>query len=150
MDFDAALDKALNRLHDEGRYRTFIDIERQKGHFPHAVWTRPDGTQQQITVWCGNDYLGMGQHPAVLAAMHEALRVFGVDEEDIAEVAGDIRRRDAERLQLQMAGTPVSGVNLMHGQRWQPAPLTQPQREGRALNEEAADAIEERPSAGLP
>ena len=52
MDFDAALDKALNRLHDEGRYRTFIDIERQKGHFPHAVWTRPDGTQKPITVWC--------------------------------------------------------------------------------------------------
>ena len=87
---------------------------------------------------------------SALAFGAEALRVFGVDEEDIAEVAGDIRRRDAERLQLQMAGTPVSGVNLMHGQRWQPAPLTQPQREGRALNEEAADAIEERPSAGLP
>ena len=43
MNFDAALDVALNRLHDEGRYRTFIDIERRKGQFPHAVWTRPDG-----------------------------------------------------------------------------------------------------------
>ncbi len=77
MDFDAALDKALNRLHEEGRYRTFIDIERKKGHFPHAVWTRPDGRETPITVWCGNDYLGMGQHPAVLAAMHEALEATG-------------------------------------------------------------------------
>ena len=55
MDFSAKLDEALNRLHDEGRYRTFIDIERKKGQFPHAVWTRPDGTEQPITVWCGND-----------------------------------------------------------------------------------------------
>ena len=84
---------------------------------------------------------------SALAFGAEALRVFGVDEVDIAEVAEDIRRRDAERLQLQMAGTPVSGINLMHGNRWQPTPLTQPQREGRALNEEAADAIEQ---AGEP
>jgi glutathione-regulated potassium-efflux system protein KefB len=84
---------------------------------------------------------------SALAFGAEALRVFGVEEVDIAEVAEDIRRRDAERLQLQMAGTPVSGVNLMHGNRWTPTPLTQPQREGRALNEEAADAIEQ---AGEP
>ncbi len=84
---------------------------------------------------------------SALAFGAEALRVFGVEEVDIAEVAEDIRRRDAERLQLQMAGTPVSGINLMHGNRWQPTPLTQPQREGRALNEEAADAIEQ---AGEP
>jgi len=73
----------------------------------------------------------------------EALRVFGVDESDIAEVTQDLRGRDAERLQLQMAGDIASGVNLMHGNRWTPTPLTQPQREGKALNEEAADAIEQ-------
>ena len=55
MDFNAALDQALTRLHDEGRYRTFIDIERKKGHFPKAMWNKPDGTSQEITVWCGND-----------------------------------------------------------------------------------------------
>ena len=73
MDFSGKLDLALERLHQEGRYRTFIDIERRCGHFPHAVWRKPDGSEQQVTVWCGNDYLGMGQHPAVLSAMHEAL-----------------------------------------------------------------------------
>ncbi len=63
MDYTAGLDRALKALHDEGRYRTFIDIERQRGQFPHAVWRREDGTERPVTVWCGNDYLGMGQHP---------------------------------------------------------------------------------------
>ena len=57
MDYSAKLDDAIQRLHDEGRYRTFIDIERKKGHFPHATWRKPDGTEKDITVWCGNDYL---------------------------------------------------------------------------------------------
>ena len=48
MSYDTALDAALQRLHDEGRYRTFIDIERRKGQFPHAVWTRPDESFQDI------------------------------------------------------------------------------------------------------
>ncbi|MEF3047424.1 5-aminolevulinate synthase [Pseudotabrizicola sp. L79] len=88
MNFDAALDTALQRLHDEGRYRTFIDIERQKGHFPHATWTRPDGSQKPITVWCGNDYLGMGQHPAVLGAMHEALEATGAGSGGTRNISG--------------------------------------------------------------
>lgn len=88
MNFDAALDTALQRLHDEGRYRTFIDIERRKGHFPHALWRRPDGSQKEITVWCGNDYLGMGQHPAVLAAMHEALDATGAGSGGTRNISG--------------------------------------------------------------
>ena len=88
MDYDAALDDALGRLHDEGRYRTFIDIERRKGRFPQAVWTRPDGTEQEITVWCGNDYLGMGQHPVVLAAMHEALDAAGAGSGGTRNISG--------------------------------------------------------------
>jgi 5-aminolevulinate synthase len=88
MDYQAALDSALNRLHDEGRYRTFIDIERRKGHFPQAIWTRPDGSEQEITVWCGNDYLGMGQHPAVLAAMHEALDATGAGSGGTRNISG--------------------------------------------------------------
>ena len=88
MNFDAALDTALERLHAEGRYRTFIDIERRKGQFPHAVWRRPDGSEKEITVWCGNDYLGMGQHPAVLAAMHEALEATGAGSGGTRNISG--------------------------------------------------------------
>lgn len=88
MDYNAQLDAALNALHSEGRYRTFIDIERRKGQFPHAVWRKPDGTEAEITVWCGNDYLGMGQHPVVLAAMHEALDATGAGSGGTRNISG--------------------------------------------------------------
>ena len=88
MTYDEQLDAALNRLHQEGRYRTFIDIERKRGHFPHALWRKPDGSEQPITVWCGNDYLGMGQHPVVLAAMHEALDATGAGSGGTRNISG--------------------------------------------------------------
>ena len=103
MDYNAAIEASLQRLHDEGRYRTFIDIERRKGHFPHAVWTRPDGSQKEITVWCGNDYLGMGQHPAVLAAMHEALDSTGAGSGGTRNISGTTvwhKRLEAELADL--------------------------------------------------
>ena len=103
MDFNAKLDVALARLHEEGRYRTFIDIERKKGQFPHAVWTTPDGTQKDITVWCGNDYLGMGQHPVVLAAMHEALDATGAGSGGTRNISGTTvyhKRLEAELADL--------------------------------------------------
>ena len=99
MTYETQLDAALQRLHDEGRYRTFIDIERRKGHFPHAIWTRPDGSEKEITVWCGNDYLGMGQHPDVLAAMHEALDATGAGSGGTRNISGTTvyhRRLEAE------------------------------------------------------
>ena len=88
MNYETALTSALQRLHDEGRYRTFIDIERRKGAFPHAVWRRADGFERPVTVWCGNDYLGMGQHPAVLAAMHEALDATGAGSGGTRNISG--------------------------------------------------------------
>ncbi|KAE9625507.1 5-aminolevulinate synthase [Parasedimentitalea maritima] len=88
MDYTAKLDTAIDQLHAEGRYRTFIDIERRKGHFPHAVWTQPDGSQKDITVWCGNDYLGMGQHPVVLEAMHEAIDATGAGSGGTRNISG--------------------------------------------------------------
>jgi len=88
LTYTAALETALQRLHDEGRYRTFIDIERRKGQFPHATWRKPDGTEQDITVWCGNDYLGMGQHPVVLNAMHEALDATGAGSGGTRNISG--------------------------------------------------------------
>jgi len=103
MSYDAQLDAALGRLHEEGRYRTFIDIERRKGKFPHAVWTRPDGSEQDITVWCGNDYLGMGQHPVVLEAMKEAIDATGAGSGGTRNISGTTvyhKRLEAELADL--------------------------------------------------
>ncbi|HMM09740.1 MAG TPA: 5-aminolevulinate synthase [Paracoccus solventivorans] len=103
MNYDAAIDQALQRLHDEGRYRVFIDVERRKGHFPQAIWTRPDGSEQEITIWCGNDYLGMGQHPAVLGAMHEALDATGAGSGGTRNISGTTiyhKRLEAELADL--------------------------------------------------
>ena len=103
VDFTAKLDDAIDRLHQEGRYRTFIDIERHKGHFPHAVWTKADGTESDITVWCGNDYLGMGQNPAVLEAMHEAIDAAGAGSGGTRNISGTTvyhKRLEAELADL--------------------------------------------------
>ncbi len=103
LDYTAQLDLAIGALHTEGRYRTFIDIERRRGQFPHAIWTKPDGTEQQITVWCGNDYLGMGQHPVVLNAMHEALEATGAGSGGTRNISGTTvyhKRLEAELADL--------------------------------------------------
>ena len=72
MDYQAKFSEALESLKKEGRYRVFADIMRTKGQFPRAVYHGPKG-EKEITVWCSNDYLGMGQHPAVIDAMHDAI-----------------------------------------------------------------------------
>ena len=103
MDYSAKLDEALNKLHEEGRYRTFIDIERKQGQFPHATWRKPDGSEAPITVWCGNDYLGMGQHPAVMAAMHEAIEATGAGSGGTRNISGTTvyhKRLEAELADL--------------------------------------------------
>ena len=88
VNYEAKLDEAIKRLHDEGRYRVFIDVERENGNFPHATWTKPDGTQAPVTIWCGNDYLGMGQNPAVIQAMHEALDATGAGSGGTRNISG--------------------------------------------------------------
>jgi 5-aminolevulinate synthase len=72
MNYDAFFRKQLDGLRREGNYRTFADIQRQAGAFPRATHHR-ERSRAPVTVWCSNDYLGMGQHPQVIAAMHEAL-----------------------------------------------------------------------------
>ncbi len=87
MDYVSAFAKALQALRDEGRYRVFCDIRRDRGQFPAARrFTR--GSSQPVTVWCSNDYLGMGQHPAVLAAMHAALDTAGAGSGGTRNISG--------------------------------------------------------------
>jgi 5-aminolevulinate synthase len=74
MDFEQFFRERLGELRAEGRYRIFADLERQTGRYPRALWReRPDGPAREITIWCSNDYLAMGQHPDVIAAMQAAI-----------------------------------------------------------------------------
>ena len=77
MDYEAFFTGHLRRLHDEGRYRVFAELERIVGAFPRARLHRDGQPPRDVTVWCSNDYLAMGQHPAVVGAMCEAIEAQG-------------------------------------------------------------------------
>jgi 5-aminolevulinate synthase len=81
--------QAIDRLHSEGRYRVFIDILRNKGAFPNARCFHGHNGPKPITVWCSNDYLAMGQHPKVVAAMEEALHDVGAGSGGTRNIGGN-------------------------------------------------------------
>ena len=88
LDYDRIFRSAIDRLHAEGRYRVFIDILRTKGSFPNARCFGGNGPKP-IKVWCSNDYLGMGQHPEVVAAMEQALREVGAGSGGTRNISGN-------------------------------------------------------------
>ncbi len=120
-------------------------VEQAKHEFPMTpIFARSYDRQHAIElIKRGVDYQMRETFESAMAFSSEALRQLGVADTEVAEIEEDIRRRDAERLQLQMAGDLGSATKLMHGGRWTPAPLTRPKKAGQALNEEAADAIDE-------
>ena len=88
MDYKAAFEVALQRVHQEGRYRVFADLKRHRGQFPKATWTQDDGAQSDVVVWCSNDYLGQGQNPVVLDAMHKAIEEAGAGSGGTRNISG--------------------------------------------------------------
>jgi hypothetical protein len=112
MEFGERFESLLADMKLDARYRTFIELERIAGEFPTALWHGPNGQSRRVTVRCSNDYLGMGQHPDVLEAMHRAIDHSG---------AGGTRNISGTNRQHVQLETELSDL---HGEE---APLSSPQ-----------------------
>ena len=100
MDYKGFFRDALDKLRNDGNYRVFANLERHRGAFPSAT-RRAGGADGKVTVWCSNDYLGMGQHPDVLAAMHDAIDRCGAGSGGTRNISGTTH--DHVRLEAELA-----------------------------------------------
>ena len=83
--------ESLSNLQAEGNYRYFANIERISGRFPQALYKNTEGTSKEVTIWCSNDYLGMGQNPKVIAAAHDAIERSGAGAGGTRNISGTTR-----------------------------------------------------------
>ena len=90
IDYKAALRTAIDQVRSEGRYRVFADLKRKRGELPRAVWRGPNG-DREVVVWCSNDYLGQGQNPVVIEAMHKAIDEAGSGSGGTRNISGTTR-----------------------------------------------------------
>ena len=109
MDYKAAFQSAVEKVKTEGRYRVFADLKRYRGDFPRASWTQADGTRRDVVVWCSNDYLGQGQNPVVLDAMHKAIDEAGSGSGGTRNISGTTRYHvELEEELCRLHGKPAA------------------------------------------
>ena len=111
-EYRAAFRTAVEQVHAEGRYRVFADLKRRCGDFPHAVRTREDGREQEVVVWCSNDYLGQGQNPVVIDAMKAALDEAGSGSGGTRNISGTTHWH--VELERELADRKSTRLNSSH------------------------------------
>lgn len=116
MDHIRCFESLIEEMKLDGRYRTFIEIERVNGQFPTALWHQPDGSSRPVTVWCSNDYLGMGQNADVLAAMHGALDRSGAGAGGTRNISGT--NRNHIQLETELADLHGKEAALIFTSGW--------------------------------
>ena len=114
MNFDAFFNEKLDVLRAEGRYRVFANLQRHAGKFPKAT-RRFEGREQEVTIWCSNDYLGMGQHPDVLAAMHKAIDESGAGAGGTRNISGTSHYHEALEAELASLHGKQAGLLFNSG-----------------------------------